>query len=475
MKLQIQKSDIKLFFSKLNWKLLLIIALTILLPSIYSTVRIYFVGTINDGSNYTIASQIQWLNIAYEIITEAIIVPMFFWLANLKEKIQERRGIDNEIRSTYTWLTLIVFGLFLLFTIIIFSCLGPMVDSLNLSAVDKPKTLEYMRYQVWAIFLTSISGYLVVSFSVLKLNGYLWMGLIINAIYLVSNIFLDLFLVSDNSFSLNLQYQGLGISSIISGLLYFLASLTYFFLRRSKMFTLHLIKTDIFTKQYIQQYFKGFLLAGTETLVRNVIFTLMIIKMFDLIAEQGTYWVANGYIWGWLLLPINILSLFIKETYSSDIVFSDKTKDRRYKMGFYYCLTIIFILIWFVTIPSYKPFIQNVLNVDDPTDVYRIVMILLGFYVCFALSQVIDAYFIAEGRIGIFLVQTLIVNFTVYPIYFICYKTGVWVPSLESISLMFGVGLLVDLIVDVILYFLVINNKIPTIKFKNKVENTFKI
>ncbi len=468
MKLQINKSDIKLFFSKLNWKLLLIIALTILLPSIYSTVRIYFVGTINDGSNYTIASQIQWLNIAYEIITEAIIVPMFFWLANLKAKIDERKTIDNEIRTTYTLLTLIVFSLFLLFTIIIFSCLGPMVDSLNLSSTDRPKTLEYMRYQVWAIFLTSLSSYLIVSFSVLKFRGYLWMGIIINAIYLVTNVLLDLFLVSNHSFSLNLQYQGLGISSIVSGGLFLIASLTYFFLKSSRMFTWHFDKTNFFTKEYMLQYFKGFLLAGTETLVRNVIFSLMIIKMFDLINEQGTYWVANGFIWGWLLLPINILSLFIKETYASEIVFEDKVKDRRYKMGFYYSLTLIFILIWFATIPTYKLFIQNVLNVADPTDVYRIVMILLGFYVCFALSQVIDAYFIAEGKIGIFLLQTLIVNFTVYPIYFICYKTGAWTPSLESISIMFGVGLLVDLIVDIALYLLVINNRLPTFKIKRK-------
>ncbi len=457
--MKINKNDLRVFFKTLNWKLLLIIALTILLPSIYQTTRINFVGQIDDGSNYTIASQIQWLNIAYEIITEAIIVPMFFWLSNLKQKITDKCDIDNDIKSTYTSLTMIIFSIFLLFTIIIFSCLEPMVNNLNLSDIEKGKTIEYMRYQVWSIFLTSFSGYLLVSISVLKLNGYLWIGIIINIIYLISNLLLDLFLVSDNSFSINLEYKGLGISSIISGILYFIATLSYFMLKQSRLFTFKLQKTNIFTKKYIIQYFKGFALAGTETLVRNVVFSLMIIKMFDLIAEQGTYWVANGFIWGWLLLPISILSLFIKETYSTDIVFEDKNKDRRFKICFYLLLTFIFIIIWFCTIPAYKPFMKSVMNVNDPTDVLKIIKILLGFYVCFAFSQVLDSWFIVEGKIGTFLFQTLIVNLTVYPIYYICYKTGTWVPTLESISIMFGVGLLVDFIVDVILYFMIINKK----------------
>lgn len=30
----------------------------------------------------------------------------------------------------------------------------------------------------------------------------------------------------------------------------------------------------------------------------------MISRMVNVVGEQGTYWVANNFIWSWLLLPI---------------------------------------------------------------------------------------------------------------------------------------------------------------------------
>ena len=32
----------------------------------------------------------------------------------------------------------------------------------------------------------------------------------------------------------------------------------------------------------------------------------------NLVAEQGNYWVANNFIWGWLLIPITALAEIIK-------------------------------------------------------------------------------------------------------------------------------------------------------------------
>ena len=38
----------------------------------------------------------------------------------------------------------------------------------------------------------------------------------------------------------------------------------------------------------------------------------MVVKMVNLVAEQGNYWVANNFIWGWLLIPITALIEIIK-------------------------------------------------------------------------------------------------------------------------------------------------------------------
>lgn len=156
--------DIKYFLKHLNWKLLLIIIFTILIPVIYKTTRIYFIGQIDDGSNYSIAAQIQWLNVLYEIITEAIIVPIFYTIATLKKNIFQNK-ITNEIKQNYTLLTFIVFGVFLLFTIIIFFNISNLVNSIGIEDSNIiHSSIEYMRFETWAIFLTSCASFLLFHF-----------------------------------------------------------------------------------------------------------------------------------------------------------------------------------------------------------------------------------------------------------------------------------------------------------------------
>jgi len=54
------------------------------------------------------------------------------------------------------------------------------------------------------------------------------------------------------------------------------------------------------------------------------------------------------------------------------------------------------------------------------------------------------------------LIQSLIVNIGYYGIAFILYINGVFIPTLLSISLLFGIGLVMDFIPTVILYFLML-------------------
>ena len=53
-------------------------------------------------------------------------------------------------------------------------------------------------------------------------------------------------------------------------------------------------------------------LSGLESFIRNAAFALIIIRMINEVQEQGTFWVANSFIWGWLLLPILALGELIK-------------------------------------------------------------------------------------------------------------------------------------------------------------------
>lgn len=66
--IMIQKEINLSLFKQFNLKLLLSIILFTLIPTIYKTTRIFFIGSIDDGYSYSIASQIQLLNIMYEIL-----------------------------------------------------------------------------------------------------------------------------------------------------------------------------------------------------------------------------------------------------------------------------------------------------------------------------------------------------------------------------------------------------------------------
>ena len=38
--------------------------------------------------------------------------------------------------------------------------------------------------------------------------------------------------------------------------------------------------------------------SGVESFVRNIAYILMVSRMVNMVGEQGTYWVANNFIWG---------------------------------------------------------------------------------------------------------------------------------------------------------------------------------
>ena len=61
--------DLRLFAS------LLVLGLC---PTIYTTLRVFFIGQLPGEWSYSIAGQLSWVNLLYEVLSEAIILPLFF-------------------------------------------------------------------------------------------------------------------------------------------------------------------------------------------------------------------------------------------------------------------------------------------------------------------------------------------------------------------------------------------------------------
>ena len=178
-----------------------------------------------------------------------------------------------------------------------------------------------------------------------------------------------------------------------------------------------------------------------ESLVRNLAYMLMIVRMVNVVNEQGTYWVANNFIWGWLLLPILQLAELIKQDTATD---ENAVKNKSLA---YFTITLAFCFLWVITIPLWKTFMTYVLRFDDVEKLFNLVIILLGFYMLYAVQNVFDATFYGLGKTNYMLFESIVTNSIYYGGAFILYVTGVFVPTLTGIALLFGIGMAFDSVV----------------------------
>jgi hypothetical protein len=202
-------------------------------------------------------------------------------------------------------------------------------------------------------------------------------------------------------------------------------------------------------------------ISGVESLVRNVAYMVMISRMVNVVGEQGTYWVANNFIWGWLLLPVLQLGELVKQETATD-----KENVRKNTLG-YFSITAIISALWFVSITFWKPFMANILQFTDVDKLFELVLVLVGFYVLYAFQNVFDSIFYGLGKTNYMLFESVVTNTVYYGIAFVLYATDVWTPSLIGIALLFGIGNAFDSLVSLGAFaFLLKKEKINILRIK---------
>ena len=78
--------------------------------------------------------------------------------------------------------------------------------------------------------------------------------------------------------------------------------------------------------------------------------------MMNVISEQGTYWIANGFVWGWLLLPFFPLAELLKQ----DVASREKINHKE-KMYGYFTIATGIVVLWIITIPFWNSFFEEIL------------------------------------------------------------------------------------------------------------------
>ena len=424
-------TKIKKSFSKINYKLFLSLLVLGLAPTVYTTVRVFFLGQLPGEWSFSIAGQLTWVNLLYEILNEAIILPLFYFVGKVKE---DKAEFSNRVKTGM----LISLGVYAFLSAVVLAFAEPM---LKLMATD-PSIIEvsatYIRIESVANIFAILTQFTLVALVTVNKSKYIYA---LTGARLALCLVFDTFLVSDLPVSANLGVNGIGYSNIIVNALLLVVSVVLLAKEEIKIFT----KARL-SFAWVKEFLKIGGISGVESLVRNVAYMVMIARMVNVVGEQGTYWVANNFIWGWLLLPVLQLGELIKQE-----VAADKENIRRNSLA-YFGITAIISALWLVSVPAWKPFMSNVLGFTDVDKLFELVMLLLGFYVLYAIQNVFDSTFYGLGKTNYMLFESVVTNTIYYGIAFVLYATNVWAPSLTGIALLFGIGNAFDSIVSLVAY-----------------------
>lgn len=116
----------------------------------------------------------------------------------------------------------------------------------------------------------------------------------------------------------------------------------------------------------------------------------------------------------------------------------------------YYLIVTIAVMTWIVTIPTWIPFFQYAQNLENAYEIFAIVLKLIPFYVAYAGCTVIDNIFVGLGKTFYTLINSLIINFGYYGIFYILYKAKVIAFDINTIVMMFGFGMVAHFAISLI-------------------------
>ena len=415
-----------------NYRLWFAIFTTMLLPTVYQTVRIFFLGDMPSDSGINIASQLQWVNLFYEVVQEALILPLFFLLG---KSIDNRDEFANKVRTGLI-VTAIIYAMV---SVIVMLCARPLVVLMAQDTALSDATVTYVRLETVAALFATLWRFMMTVLVTLKKDKYIYIVLIIQ---MVLSVLLDTFLISNLAVSAKLGVNGIAVTNIIVNAVILGCSILLLYRENIRLFAKQKRSFG-----WLNEWFKVGKFSGLESLLRNLAFMVMVVRMVNIVAEQGNYWLANNFIWQWLLLPGLALADLVKKEIGES---KDNIRDKTFG---YLVLVSIFAIIWLISIPLWKPFLQYVMNVEEYETVFKIVLLETGFYITFLFNSCIfDSTFYGIGKTNYMLIQSMCIDGFYYGVMFVLYLTGVFVPTLLGICLMFGIGMALDFIPTLCLY-----------------------
>ena len=425
-----------------DWRLFLFILLFIGLPNIYQLYRIYLIGNeLPDPGSLAIVSQWQFVGLVVEVFQEATVLAIFFFLGS---RIRSGTAVQlDRMKSVLTF----IFLASLVFSVGVFLFRDAFITIIGTSPEIQSQTQGFLGISIFSIPFTLLAAAIVVLFEALGLRWLVFAMAIVN---LLLRFALDSIFFGGYGFSLEADVQGVAWATLLASVGLFGAGLVL--LLWAKEIRLNDLRAlPSFTD--MRQYLRVGLGSGLDSLIRNVAYFFMIIRLVNTIgpAEIGGYYLTIQILWGFMLVPV--------------LAFADSTKalvanasDDIFRVRNLWLSAMVItggmMIVWIALVPVFPAF-ARFLN-DDP-DTIRWAMTAFGIlfvpYVLFSFNTVIDSVFYGLGLTRYLAYQSVLTNGSVYLVAFLLYVAGWWNPTFEGVMALFALGILVDSILT--LFFLV--------------------
>ena len=197
-----------------------------------------------------------------------------------------------------------------------------------------------------------------------------------------------------------------------------------------------------FTKDIMYDWARTGLFSGGQVFLANLIYVMIVMKMINDVSQVGNYWLANNFIWGWLLVPMYAIGEMVKREYYNGYN----------RIWNYLALTGLVLLVWLVSVPLWGVMFRDVIGAEDADMILSILYKLVPFYVAYALCVVLQGVMTAVGRTELILAEAAVVNIVYYGILYGLFLAGFFEATMDFVILLFGFGMVVSLFLDVGFY-----------------------
>ena len=416
-----------------DWRLFTFILLFLALPGAYQLYRVNLVGNaIPDSSALAIVAQWQFVNLIIEIFQEATVLAIYFFVGS---RISSGASVQlDRLKSALVF----IFIVSAVFALAVFAFRGSFVEIVDTPEAIRSETIGFLGVTVLGAPFTLLYAASIVIMQALNKRGLILGMAFLNV--LVRFAFDSLFF-GGYAFSLDTGVIGAAWSSLLASILLFaVAMYALFFTMRVSLRAFFAVPTF----RDIRTYLTVSSGSGLDSLVRNVAYFVMIVRIVNSIGEEeiGGYYLSIQIFWSFMLVPVLAFADSAKALFANN---SNQIERVRELWRVSMIVVAAMILLWVAFVPFWGA-AARALNPDDATVAYATTAFVILFipYVLFSFNTVTDSLFYGLGKTQYMAYQSIVTNGTVYLIAFALYVWDIWQPDFEGVMMLFGLGILVD-------------------------------